>query len=538
MIAIVLNELVPYLSAETAAWLKSAFFLAFALTLFGLWFRRGRASLVPKRRVHRAFFAVLALAFLAVYAYQATWQLGAFARPQFIDFMRKYNRRPDNPARQMVRGEIRDRNGERLAYDDPDLPGRRVYPLGPAACHIVGYVDLKYGLEGIEAADNPYLEGTTTATPEEQKRFGRNLLESRAPRGNDLHLTLDARLQREAARLLEGKRGAAVVIDPRTGDILALASAPAFDPNRLTPELFSGDRERAALLNRAIRGLYPPGSTFKVVTAALALERGEEPVLDCPASGFVAAPNTPPIRDYDYYAALRAGRAWGGHGRIGLGRALAKSSNVYFAQLAVRLGPAALSEHARRFLFNERIAIYEGSARAIRAEVGRFPDLQDYQRAAAAQLGIGQGDLLATPLGMTLVAAAIANDGRLMKPRLSARAAPELLAGCGAPKPMRRLRALMREVVTDGTGRAANLPGLDVAGKTGTAQNPRGADHAWFICFAPSARPRIAIGVLVEHGGSGASAALPVAVGLLKKAEALGYFANGSVGSIGSDRFD
>lgn len=521
--------------AALSAWLKAAFLAALAWLLLALWFRRGREPLTPKRRVHRAFFVVLAIAFLGVYAYQATWQLGAFARPLFVDFMRKYNRRPDNPAKQMVRGEIRDRNGEQLAFDNPDLPGRRVYPLGPAACHVIGYVDAKYGMEGIEAADNPFLEGTSTATREEQKRFGLNLLESRAPRGNDLELTLDARLQREAARLLDGKRGAAVVIDPRTGDLLALASAPAFDPNRLTPDLFAGDHERAALLNRALRGLYPPGSTFKVVTAALALERGEEPVLECPASGFVAAPNTPPIRDYDYYAAQRAGRVWGGHGRIGLARALAKSSNVYFAQLAVRLGPSALSEHARRFLFNERVTIHDGSARAIRVEVGRFPDLREHQRAAAAQLAIGQGDLLATPLGMTLVAAAIANDGRLMKPRLAARAPPELLAGCGTPKAMRRLRALMREVVTDGTGRAANLPGLDVAGKTGTAQNPRGADHAWFICFSPAARPRIAIGVLIEHGGSGASAALPVAAGLLKKADALGYFTKGSVGSDRSD---
>lgn len=533
-----MDAALPHDPVAWAAWLKGAFFVSLAWLLLLLWVRRGREALTPKRRVHRACFAVLALAFLAVYAYQATWQLGGFARPAFVDFMKKYNRRPDNPAKRMVRGEIRDRRGERLAYDDADFPGRRVYPLSAAACHIVGYVDATYGMDGIEAADHPFLEGTTTATRDEQARFGLNLLQSRAPRGNDIELTLDAQLQREAARLLEGRRGAAVVMDPRTGDILAMASAPAFDPHRLTPDLFAGDRERAALMNRALRGLYPPGSTLKVLPAALALERGEEPLLECPASGYVAAPNTPPIRDHEYYAALRRGGAWGGHGRIGLGRALAKSSNVYFAQLAVRLGPSALSEHARRFQFNERVTVYDGSARAIRAEVGRFPDLKDHQRAAAAQLAIGQGEALATPLGMTLVAAAIANDGRMMKPRLAARAAPEWLAGCGTPKAMRRLRALMREVVADGTARAANLPGLDVAGKTGTAQTPRGEDHSWFICMAPATKPAIVIGVLVEHGGFGSTAALPVAVGLLKRADSLGYFhstPSGAPGSVGTE---
>jgi peptidoglycan glycosyltransferase len=531
-----MDAVLPNDPVAWAAWLKAAFFASLAALLLALWLRRGRETMMPKRRIHRAFYTLLAFAFLAVYAYQATWQLAGFARPQFVDFMKKYNRRPDNPATQMVRGEIRDRNGARLAYDDPEHSGRRVYPLGAAACHIVGYVDTTYGMEGVEAADHPFLEGTTTATRKEQTRFGLNLLQSRAARGNDLDLTLDARLQREAARLLEGRRGAAVAIDPRTGDILAIASAPAFDPHRLTPDLFAGDRERAALLNRALRGLYPPGSTFKVLTAALALERGEEPVLDCPAGGYVAAPNTPPIRDHEFYAARRRGGVWDGHGRIGLGRALAKSSNVYFAQLAVRLGPPALSAQARRFQFNERVSVYDGSASAIRAQIGRVPDLREPQRAAAAQIAIGQGEALATPLGMTLVAAAIANDGRMMKPRLSFRAPPELLAGCGSPAAMRRLRALLRAAVAEGTARAANLPGLDVAGKTGTAQTPRGEDHAWFICMAPAARPVIAIGVLIEHGGFGSAAALPVAAGLLKKAAALGYFE--SAGSVGSERSD
>ena len=512
-------------AARWLPWVKAAFLAALAALLLALWFRRGRDPVAPKRRIHRAFFAFLAVAFLGVYAYQATWQLAGFARTPFVEFMKKYNRRPDSPVKRMVRGEIRDRNGVVLAHDDPDFPGRRVYPIGAAACHVVGYLDPKYGMAGLEAADHPFLEGYSVATREEQSRFGQNLLQAQAPRGNDLVVTLDARLQQEAMRLLAGRTGAAVAIDPRTGDVLALASAPAFDPHKLAPGLFTGNPDRSPLLNRALQGLYPPGSTYKVLVAALALERGLEPVLECPAGGFVAAPHTPPIRDHEFYDAQRAGRAWGGHGRIGLGRALAKSSNVYFAKLGVQLGPAALWDHAQRFLMNDSVTLYDGSSGALRARVGRFPPLQEGQRAAAAQSAIGQGELLATPLGMTLVAAAIANDGRLMRPRLTARADPELLAGCGSPAAMRRLRVLMRGVVTDGTGRRADLPGLEVAGKTGTAQTPRGDDHAWFICMAPQAKPRVVVGVLIEHGGYGSAAALPVAAGLLKKAEELGYFA-------------
>lgn len=504
---------------------KALFFAAWAVLLLALWFRRGRDPVTPRRRIHRVFFSLLAVAFLAVYAYQATWQLAGFARPPFVEFMKKYNRRPDSPTKRMVRGDIRDRNGVILAQDDADLPGRRVYPLGAAACHVVGYLDAKYGMHGVEAADHPFLEGYSLSTREEQARFGQNMLRGQAPRGNDLVLTLDARLQMEATRLLAGRRGAAIVIDPRTGDLLALASAPSFDPHKLTPDLFASDPDRSPLLNRALQGLYPPGSSFKVIVAALALEQGLEPAFDCPADGYVAAPHTPPIRDHEYYDALRRGRTWPGHGRIGMGRALARSSNVYFAQLGVQLGPERLSAHARRFLFNEMVPLFEGSSGAIRARVGRMPDLLPGQRAAVAQCAIGQGETLATPFGMTLVAAAIANDGRLMKPRLAARGPPEILAASGTPAAMRRLRTLLRGVVTEGTGRAADVPGLDVAGKTGTAQTPRGEDHAWFICMAPAARPRLAVGVLIEHGGYGAVAALPVATGLLRKANEWGYFA-------------
>lgn len=504
-------------------WVKGAFLFFMALLLLGLLRGMNRDPVSPRFRIHRAFFVVLALCFMSVLAYQATWQIGGFARPDFVEFMKKYNRRPDNPARNMVRGRILDREGTVLAADDPDRPLRRVYPLGEATGHVVGYRDPKYGMTGVEAAEHPFLEGTTLATREEQERFGKNLLQRDGLQGNDLTLTLDARLQREAYRLLGARRGAVVMLDPRRGDILAMISRPAVDPNALNPGVFAADPEHSPLLNRALQGLYPPGSTFKIMVAAMAVERGLTPELDCPAAGYVPAPGRLPIRDHEYYEAQRKGRVWGGHGRLNLGRALAKSSNVYFAQLGMQLGAPALRSGLERFQFNRTLNLLTGSARDLRYTPGTLPEGKTLDRGAPAQLGLGQGALLASPLGMAMATAAIAQDGRLVKPRLSLRTEPELLAGCTTPAAARAVRTMMRRVVTEGTGRGADVPGLNVAGKTGTAQTPRGDDHAWFVAMAPVERPALVVAVLVEHGGYGSAAAVPVAAGLLKKAAELGW---------------
>jgi peptidoglycan glycosyltransferase len=503
---------------------KLVFFLLVAWLLLSLMRGMHREPVSPRFRIHRTFFILLALCFAGVLVYQGTWQVGGFARPEFVSFMAKYNRRPDNPAKQRVRGRILDRNGRVLAEDDPDRALRRRYPLGAATGHIVGYLDPKYGMSGVEAAEHPLLEGTTRATREEQERFRHNLLNRDGLRGNDLTLTLDARLQEEATRLLKGKRGAAVVLDPRRGDVLALVSAPAVDPNHLTAEGFAADPDHSPLLNRALQGFYPPGSTFKLVVAALALENKMDVQFDCPAAGYVPAPGRAAIRDHDYYEAQRSGRAWGGQGRIGLGRALARSSNVYFAQLGAQLGVSALEQQVARLYFNQSVTLLDGASGAIRFKPGLLPEQKNDDRGTAAQLAIGQGALLASPLGMAMATAAIANDGRLLKPRLTTRENPELLSACASPATARALRRLLRDVVTQGTGRGADIPGLSVAGKTGTAQTPRGDDHAWFVAMAPESKPTLVIAVVVEHGGYGAAAAVPVAAGLLRKARELGWF--------------
>jgi penicillin-binding protein 2 len=261
-----------------------------------------------------------------------------------------------------------------------------------------------------------------------------------------------------------------------------------------------------------------------MVVAALALEQKVDVLFDCPAAGFVPAPGRAAIRDHEYYEAQRNGRTWGGQGRIGLGRALTKSSNVYFAQLGAHLGVHALEAQARRFQFNQSVTLLEGSAGALRVKPGSLPAQKPGDRGAAAQLAIGQGALLASPMGMALATAALANDGRMVKPRLSPRQTPELLGGVAPPAIARKMRGLLRDVVTQGTGRGADVQGLHVAGKTGTAQvrkiagSQRGQsgewkyrDHGLFICFAPVEAPRYAAAVVIEHGLGGARAAAPVA---------------------------
>lgn len=475
-------------------------------------------------KAYRIFFFLIALLFVAILTYQATWQLAGFARPEFIQFMKRYNRRPDNPAAMMVRGNILDSQGNKLAATDPEVPGERWYPHGSAFCHIIGYEDPVYGMSGIEAADHSLLSGMTTDTGPEWERFRRNLMKRDDIRGNDLVLTLDAALQDEAHKLMNGKKGAVVFINPSNGSILVLYSSPGYDPNKLQPALFSRKDPNARLLNRALQGLYPAGSTFKVLVAGAALEKGLNPLIDCPAEGYKAGTGNKPIRDHEYYEYQRNGRVWPGHGRLNMRDALAKSSNVYFARLGVQVGGEYIHAMAVQCGFTRSWTIYEGSSDSISGSSGRFPPLTDRDVAKTAQISIGQGDMLVTPLHMAMLAGAIGRQGVAWKPHLSVGINPEPLQPFFTADTAKTLAGLMRYAVINGTGRQADVPSLSVAGKTGTAQNPHGADHGWFMGFAPSVNPKIAFAVIVEQGGFGSQSALPVVAGILRKAQALGLF--------------
>lgn len=518
---------------RAAPWptLRTGLHIACVLTLgILLWRLLQLRSAVPlghlaKPRVGFAPLAIgVALALAAILAYQATWQLGGMTRPRFVAFMQLHDRRQFNPAHWIQRGRILDARGVVLA-ESQEVAGSvyRFYPYGPVFAHAVGYAQPRFGASGLEAAANVFLNGGEPETLGDWGAIGKHLLvQDKRPRGRDLTATLDARLQVMAVEALGERRGAVVLLRPDDGALLVLASTPAYDPNQIDGALFAGTDPAAPMLNRALQGLYPPGSVFKVIPAALALDAGLGGPLDCPAEGFTTSARYNRIRDHEYYSARRDGRAWGGHGRIDLGRALAKSSNVYFAQLGVQLGHDAYAGARERFLFNTELPVAGPGAGVVRLRTGRLPVIADSDRYGLAQAAIGQGRVLATPGHMAMIVAAIANDGVAVRPRLIATDPPVILGQWFSADTAARLRKLMRRVVTEGTGRGIETPTLPIAGKTGTAQNPHGESHSWFIGFAPAERPRLAVAVLVENSGYGSVVAAPIARDLLLKAAELG----------------
>jgi len=462
----------------------------------------------------------LGAAFIAILAYQATWQLGGTSRPRFIAFMQLHDRRQFNPAHWIQRGRILDHRGRVLAASR-ELDGgvRRLYPRGPVFAHAVGYAHPRFGSAGIEAVANLRLNGGRPDSLGDWGELGRQLLtQDKRVRGQDLRLTLDADLQRlavERLRAARSGRGAVVMLRPADGALRVLASTPAFDPNDIDAGLFQQGGPDSPLLNRATQGQYPPGSTFKVVLAAHALENGFRGRIHCPAEGFTTSARYRPIRDHEYYRARRDGRSWAGHGRLDLATALAKSSNVFFAQIGVAYGHDALDAAARRFLFNRELAVAESLSGRIGLATGRLPDIPERDRYGLAQASIGQGEVLATPAHMALIMASIGNGGVAMKPYLMATDPPEPLARMMSAGTAAQLLAMLRRAVTEGTGRGIDTPALAIAGKTGTAENPFGASHSWFIGLAPAERPALAVAVLVEQGGYGSATAAPIARDLL-----------------------
>lgn len=504
--------------------LHLGFFLTALLILRGVIRLASGAAPVARGKARRPApprlsppLVLLALLFAAVLAHQASWQLTGLFRPRFVAFMQSHDRREFNPAHRIQRGRILDRDGEVLAYsEERDGQVTRIYPQGPAFAHAVGYSHPRYGATGAEAAANARLNGGALEELASWGALGRQLVTGgKRPRGQDLVLTLDTGLQGIAFRGLGDRHGAAVLLRPRDGAVLALASSPAFDPNQVGPSLFQAPAAESALLNRATQGYYPPGSVFKVVLAALALESGFTGTIDCPPGGYTTSRRYPPIRDHDYYSAREAGRRWEGHGRLDLERAFSESSNVFFAQLGVRLGHDALRAAGERLLFDRQIRLYPGSNSSGTLSTGRIPRLKDSDLYGLAQASIGQGRVLATPGHMALLAATVANGGVAMRPRLIAQEPPASLGELMSPGAARRLARMMRRVVREGTGRGIDTPGLAIAGKTGTAENPRGPAHSWFIGFAPAEAPELAVAVLVEHGGYGSRSAAPIARDLL-----------------------
>ncbi len=430
----------------------------------------------------------------------------------------------------------------------------RRYPFGPMGSHLLGYVgeisdkeledgdhdnylrgDL-IGRMGIERQYETWLRGVDGKRFVEVNALGRKaeLLGDKRPilpkRGADLTLSIDLDLQRAAEdAFAPGQRGAVVAIDPRTGEVLAMASRPNYNPNEFSngisqkrwDELSEGGNY--PLFNRAVQATYPPGSTIKPLVALCGLASG------------VIAPSTTfrEACDGAFQFGRRAFRCWNpnGHGVQAMRGAIAQSCDVYFYQLGIRLGLDRLAGFMKELGMSERSGIDVPQERR-----GLFPDAAWYDKRFGAgrwsrglilNLSIGQGEMSVTPVKLAQVTAMLADGGTLRQPRVV-----QSIARDGVPVRFRaanadtisrhlpfaeaqlaRVREAMEAVMYDphGTGSLARIEGVRVAGKTGTAQNSQGEDHALFVCFAPAEAPEISIAVLVENAGHGGSEAAPVA---------------------------
>ena len=421
----------------------------------------------------------------------------------------------------------------------------RTYPEGPLAAHVLGYVG-RADIQQDEKHPYDYYLAQMAGRRGLEKRFDRLLRGKAGGRlvrvdvsgflhdeigvrepvsGSDMLLTLDAKVQALAEEALQGRAGAAVVLDPQTGDVLALASSPSFDPNAFSPSIPTRlwnvllNHPDKPLLSRALTGQYAPGSTFKPVVAMAALEGNFTTPKTCYKCDGVFELGR---AEFDCYHRIA-------HGTMDLHNAIAHSCNVYFYNLGCHIGAEAIEQEARRLGLGRKTGIEVDSEASglLPTDAWKREHRGDgWREGDTCNLAIGQGFLSVTPLQMAVVTAALANRGRVFKPRLVKAvrkagdkhwqpAQPATFSDMGwAPEDITPVRDGMRAVVMEsyGTGPAARVPGVVVAGKTGTAEYGRkgsGLKYGWMIAFAPYDHPRYAIAMVIERADSGGGTAGP-----------------------------
>ncbi|MHB1539620.1 MAG: peptidoglycan D,D-transpeptidase FtsI family protein [Solirubrobacteraceae bacterium] len=437
------------------------------------------------------------------------------------------NKRSALAQERIERGEILAANGETIAKSRLTKAGtyERLYPMGSLFTAPVGYSFANYGSAGLEQYRNAQLGGSAPTGIERLL----NQLEGVSTGGDTLETTLRPAIQRAAMSALAGREGAVVAIEPKTGEVEALASSPTFSPPELTnaAQLKRLDAQRGSpLFNRATQGAYAPGSSFKLVTLTAALNSG---IL------------TPQSR-----LSGRDGRIVSGvplhndlnenYGYITLTEALAKSVNTVYAQVAEHDGPQRLTQYMERFGFYHLPQIDLPASEMRTSGVYAHGKLELPTSGEIAtdigRVGIGQGEMEATPLQMAEVVATIANGGKLMRPHLTRRVidsegrtletvAPKVLSEVMRASTAAEVTTMMEAVVKEGTGQGVQIPGVRIAGKTGTAETeePGRLNNAWFVCFAPANEPKIALAATVANvEGYGATFALPVAKQVLEAA--------------------
>jgi len=431
------------------------------------------------------------------------------------------NRRTLLQQERIERGRVFAADGTVLARSVRGREGtyQRTYPTGSLFVQAIGYSYTDLSQTGLERYRNPALDGETSAS---NLQAILDQLQGKRRQGDEVSTTLNPAAQRTAVAALAEHRGAVVALDPRTGAVEVMASTPSFDPNLLRSysayERLTHDSYGMPLVNRALQYGYAPGSTFKIVTATAAIDTGQyTPRSLVSGRGGIVVSGVPLSNDNGE-----------SYGELTLTEGLVKSVNTVYAQVAEHVGKQTLARYMSRFGFDAKPRLdypdeemsasgeYLGGQRLI-SPTSRFVDV--------GRMGIGQDKLQVVPLQMAEVAAAVANHGRLMVPHLTKRivdpegrtvlqVAPRVQSVVMKPATAAALTGMMEAVVSEGTGTAAQIPGVRVAGKTGTAETQIGTavNNVWFIAFAPAQSPSVAIAVTLQAvPGQGAAFAAPVA---------------------------
>ncbi len=456
----------------------------------------------PKRSVYMIIYIFLGL---------FVFMMGYFV--YFISFRssevinNSYNKRQDILAKRVVRGDILASDGEVLAKTKIDKEGKekREYPYGDVFAHVIGRTSK--GKTGIEESEDIRL---LTSNVNAFEVMYNDLVGDKSP-GDNVVTTLKTDLQQVAYDALGSYRGAVVVMEPSTGKILAMVSKPAYDPNKVDQdwkELIADEDTKASLLNRASQGLYPPGSTFKILTS---LEYMRENPKDYNKYSYHCTGDI----EYDNMVI----HCYNGkvHGKVDLLESFSKSCNTSFSNIGKGLNYDSFYNLCQSLLFNQKLPV------EMESSISKFTLKKGVSGVKEGmQTAIGQGNTLISPLQNAMITSAIANGGVMMKPYVVDRIenangnivkhySAQLYGKPMTPEESGFIGKMMRSVVTDGTGKKLKNISQKVAGKTGSADNSGGSAHAWFVGYAPYDNPQIAVSVIVENVGTGSEYAVPIA---------------------------
>ncbi|HEY4427208.1 MAG TPA: penicillin-binding protein 2 [Solirubrobacteraceae bacterium] len=470
-------------------------------------------------------FGLVALLFALLIAFTSRWTV--FEASSLRN--NPLNARTLLEQQRVDRGPILAADGTVLARSVRNAEGiyERRYPTGEEFAHAIGYSYINFGSTGLERFRSSELNGHNGTNVQSIL----DQLQGKKPQGDKVLTTLDPRAQKVAISALGGHRGAVVALNPATGAVTVMASSPGYDPNALRTRASAARLEREtkgseapkSLVNRATQFGYAPGSTFKVVTATAAIDSGSfSPESTVDGRNDVPISGVPLQNDEN-----------SSYGQISLTQALAKSVNTVWAQVAERLGKATMGRYMDRFGFNRKPQLdYPAEEMSASGEYLRTRLLSPTSpRVDVGRMGIGQDKLAVVPLQMAEVAAAVANHGMLMAPHLTQKVvdsegrtvrtvSPRVQSVVMKPSTAATVTSMMEAVVNEGTGTPAQIPGVRVAGKTGTAETQIGTkiNNVWFIAFAPADAPKVAIAVTLQGvPGFGAAFAAPVAKQVIER---------------------